>query len=287
MDLNRLKLFHEVAKYGGVSLAAAKLNLHQSTISTSLSNLEGEVGHKLFTRHYRGMRLTSEGERLYKSTMKIFDELDFVVRDMASATENAQNVVKIATSWGTASSNWFVDRMAHFIEKNPNVKVKILDYDLKNIDSISADVFICPYIFDRPDFVQKHVKTFEFKLFASRAYVEKFGLPKKPEDLDNHRLISFSHELLNPFNEVDSLLHIGRTAPNFREVFVEVNTSIGLFKFVDIGVGIGVISTESGITPNLVPILENEKASTEVFIVYRKKNKDFQITKLISEHFCS
>ncbi len=283
MDLNKLKVFHAVAKFGGVTLASADLKMRSSSISTSISLFEKEVGCKLFQRHYRGMKLTPEGEKLYKSSKLIFDEFEFALKDLSEKNKDVISELKISTSWGIASSNWFVDKMSLFLEGNPNIKIKLLDYSKNNIEDTDADIFICPYIYDQLDLIQLKTKTFCFRMFASKEYVAKYGLPESVDDLDNHRLIAFTQELMNPFNSVDSILHIGRESQNPRIVDIEVNSSVCLLKLIKRGVGIGVISIEAEIDSNLIPILEENEFLNSIYIVYKKKNRNLSVIRTFVE----
>lgn len=285
MDLNKLKVFHAVAKFGALNLAAAELKMRPSSISVAISNFEKEIKCKLFRRHYRGMKLTLEGEKLYRSSKLIFDEFEFALKDLSKKNTDLKKELRISTSWGIASSNWFVENISRFIEKYPDIRIRLLDYKGSEIDSINADLFICPYIYDKPNFIQREVKKFCFKLFASREYIQKFGKPEKLEDLDNHRLISFTRELLNPFNNVDSIINIGRENQEPREVVIEVNSNICLLKLIKNGVGIGAISVESEIKTELVPVLDNNEVINPIFIVYKKKNKDLDIVKTFDAFF--
>jgi DNA-binding transcriptional LysR family regulator len=55
VDLNLLVVLHTILAEGGVSRAAAKLNLTQSTISHALSRLRAEFGEPLFVRQGRAL----------------------------------------------------------------------------------------------------------------------------------------------------------------------------------------------------------------------------------------
>ncbi|HBN22124.1 MAG TPA: hypothetical protein DD412_02660 [Holosporales bacterium] len=139
MDLNKLKIFHAVAKFGALNLAAADLKMRSSSISISISSFEQAIECKLFQRHYRGMKLTEEGEKLYKSSKLIFDEFAFALKDLGENSEGSEKELRISTSWDIASSNWFVERISLFVEKYPKIKIKLIDYKATEIDSIDAE----------------------------------------------------------------------------------------------------------------------------------------------------
>jgi DNA-binding transcriptional LysR family regulator len=64
LDLTALRSFVTVADAGGVTRAAAQLNLTQSAVSMQLKRLEEGTGRPLIDRTGRGVALTPEGEQL-------------------------------------------------------------------------------------------------------------------------------------------------------------------------------------------------------------------------------
>ena len=63
MSLRQIRYFLAAAEKGQVSLAAASLNVSQSTVTTALQQLEIELGVTLFRRLPSGVELTAEGSR--------------------------------------------------------------------------------------------------------------------------------------------------------------------------------------------------------------------------------
>lgn len=64
LDLNALRSFTAVADAGGVTRAAALLNLTQSAVSMQLKRLEESLGLALLDRSARTIALTAQGEQL-------------------------------------------------------------------------------------------------------------------------------------------------------------------------------------------------------------------------------
>jgi DNA-binding transcriptional LysR family regulator len=285
MDLNKLRIFHAVAQLGGITSAASELKMGPSTISMSISALENDIGHKLFTRHYRGLRLTSDGEILLNSTKKMLDEFNIALSLMSENVLKTEGNLTIATSFGIASADWFLEKLSRFFNEYPDIKLKIVDYKQEDIDSISADIFICPFVYNHLDLIQKDIHVVHFKLFASKSYVRKFGMPKTPDDLDNHRLIAFSKELNNPFNDADSLLHIGRDQKNPRSIFLELNNNISLLKMVKRGEGIAALAVDESDKNEMIEILPNSEITKKTCLTYYKRHEKMSAIKLFSESF--
>ena len=68
IKLDHYYIFNEVAKTQNFTKAAKLLFISQPAVSQSMSQLESDLGTRLFTRTSKGVRLTSEGKLLYEYT---------------------------------------------------------------------------------------------------------------------------------------------------------------------------------------------------------------------------
>jgi len=71
-SVTQLRAFHHVATAGGYSQAARETANSQSNLSGQVRQLEAASGMALFERGPYGVRLTSDGEALYKVTSRLF-----------------------------------------------------------------------------------------------------------------------------------------------------------------------------------------------------------------------
>lgn len=76
MESYDLRIFKQVAELGSISKAAARLDFVQSNVSQRIKSLEEELGVRLFTRNYRGVVLTPEGNKLLEYTNQILLLMD-------------------------------------------------------------------------------------------------------------------------------------------------------------------------------------------------------------------
>lgn len=70
------RIFYYVAKYGNVTQAAKALLNNQPNLTRAIKMLEGELGCPLFIRNNRGMKLTLEGERLFRHVRIAFENIE-------------------------------------------------------------------------------------------------------------------------------------------------------------------------------------------------------------------
>lgn len=72
LNYHHLRYFWTVAKEGGLTKAAGKLHVSQSTISAQVQALEGILGEKLFRRVGRNLALTDVGQHVLTYAEEIF-----------------------------------------------------------------------------------------------------------------------------------------------------------------------------------------------------------------------
>ncbi len=85
ISLKQLEVFEAVAQYGSFTVAAEKLYLSQSTISTHVNLLEQVLGVQLFLRASRKkVELTEDGQRLLSHARSILEQCRALVEDVSS-----------------------------------------------------------------------------------------------------------------------------------------------------------------------------------------------------------
>jgi DNA-binding transcriptional LysR family regulator len=78
-----LRVLREVAQAGSFSAAAHSLGYTQSAVSRQVAALEAVAGRRLFDRSRHGVTLTPAGTRLLAGAVRVLDELDAAMRELA------------------------------------------------------------------------------------------------------------------------------------------------------------------------------------------------------------
>lgn len=272
MDWDKLRIFHAVAEAGSFTHAGETLNLSQSAISRQISALEQSINVPLFHRHARGLKLTEQGEDLYLTAHDVFHKVAMTVARLTESKEQAEGPLKITTTVGFGSV-WLTPRIKEFMDLYPEIDVTItLDYDDHNLAMREADVAIRLTPPRQSDLVQRHLMNIHYKVYASPEYIQEHGMPKTPEELDNHNLVTFGDEVGDQTDLLPALnfLQGAGAKGKRRKPVLQVNNIYGIYRAVRSGVGIGALPDyfiEGSV--NLVHILpELQSPQTEVYFVY-------------------
>ena len=88
MDMPSLKAFLSVAKLASFSAAAEALHLTQPAVSKRISQLEQQLGVKLFDRVGRKVLLTESGTALYPRAQQLLLDMEDTRRCISSSCRN-------------------------------------------------------------------------------------------------------------------------------------------------------------------------------------------------------
>lgn len=86
MNTEELKTFIFLSKVKNFTLAAGKMGIAQSTVTNRVSELEKEVGKRLFTRGSKSVKLTEEGKIFLGYAERIIELQDTSIEEMNAAS---------------------------------------------------------------------------------------------------------------------------------------------------------------------------------------------------------
>lgn len=224
MNLNRIKEFYHVAKAENITRAAEQLNISQPAISRSMQLFEYQIGCKLFVRGPRGLKLTSQGEKVYEFARRVIEEAHLIGKTIKVNTLEGDLTVAVSPY---LSGSWLIKKLKNYLSLHCEIRLKILE-QIDDLDPGESDVLIDFDVFTAGSVKHVLLKS-NMGLFASSVYLKKFGTPKNHEDLDKHQLISYSEHRKLPYDDKDPwLLKIGKGYSNFRRPYLKVSSLEGL-----------------------------------------------------------
>jgi DNA-binding transcriptional LysR family regulator len=124
MELRHFRYFIAVAEESSLGRAAHRLHVSQPALSQQISDLEDELGLKLFTRNSRGVELTEAGRVFLIGGRR-------VLVAAKEAAERAQEAAKgergrlVIGSLGAATVSFLSGVLSRFREEHPLVEISL------------------------------------------------------------------------------------------------------------------------------------------------------------------
>lgn len=189
---NQIRIFQSIAREGNISAAARKLGITPPSVSKALKLLEMHIGHPLFVRTTRRIELTDTGQQLLQQTSAAVESLERSVESIKDLNREPSGLVRITMS-RFAYQLILKPLMAEFCQCYPGIQLEISVFDgTLNIIDEKFDLGIrFGDILEGGVVARQLMKPFREGLYASSAYLEKFGIPEHPTDLHKHQLIGY------------------------------------------------------------------------------------------------
>jgi DNA-binding transcriptional LysR family regulator len=234
-------VFHAVAEAGSFTHAGESLNLSQSAVSRQISALEESLSVPLFHRHARGLILTEQGELLFRTAREVFAKLAMAEGLISESKDRPKGPLKITTTVAFGSI-WLTPRIREFLDLYPEIQVSLVVDDSElDLSMREADVAIRMSPPRQPDLIQRHLVSVQVHIYASTDYIQKYGMPQRPEDLEDHRVIVYGEDARPPVPGVNWLLEIGVKSGQDRRPILTVNNTYGMLRAIMSGLGIAAL----------------------------------------------
>jgi LysR family transcriptional regulator, transcriptional activator of the cysJI operon len=128
LDLQRLHLFHRVAKLGSVARAAEELRVGQATVSAQVGELEQQWGVELLHRLPHSVALTDAGQLAFEHAERIFSqagELRSMLQNLLGAPTG-----RLAVGGSLTAGEFFLPTVAtRFKAHHPDVELSVALYN--------------------------------------------------------------------------------------------------------------------------------------------------------------
>ena len=260
MNYNYLRYFSVLAQLEHYTLASARLEISQPSLSSAIRNLEDELGVKLFEKSGRNIRLTEQGRYFQKKVDAALSELTLATEALVSSRENAPIVIRLGFVSG-AMAGAVAKRMAQYAKENQRCRFHITEGSAKDLMDLLHQEKLDMAIVDVTSrdrslhFRKLRQRSFSVAVPADHPLTQKTSL--SVSDLSNYPQIGFSHMMDHNFEDWAS-------RPNTPQHFLcQVNTVSSALSLVAANIGITIIPSEcmiptEGIT--YIPLLNRHQA---------------------------
>lgn len=125
MKLEQIVYALEIARCGSISKAAKNLLLTQPNLSSSIKNLEDDIGFKIFQRLPRGVSVTTKGTQFLEYAESICKDIE----NINAIGSNSNSLTPINFSLSTQSFSYIMDS---FLALHSNYNSNITNFKIKH-----------------------------------------------------------------------------------------------------------------------------------------------------------
>jgi len=190
-NFNDLISFMVVARERSFTRAAAQLGVSQSALSHAMRNLETRLDVRLLTRTTRSVAPTEAGEQLF---MRLSPHLLEIEQELTALRDTrdrpAGNIRITAGEHAMSAVLWPV--LKPFMVKYPDINVEVtVDNGLTDIVDGRFDAGIRLGEQVAKDMIAVRIAPdMRMLVVGSADYLQRFGVPETPEQLEQHRCIN-------------------------------------------------------------------------------------------------
>src|SRR5689334_22695139 len=189
-DLAELSYFLEIARHLNFRRASLELGLSSSALSHALRGLEERLGVRLLNRTSRSVTLTAAGEALRAAISDPIENIGRALDVLNQFRDSPMGRVRLSVP-NEAAEHLVGPVMATFLERYPDVEIEVsVTNRMIDITDGGFDAGI-RYGGTVPEdmIAQRLSKDIRWLVVAAPSYLERFGTPAHPRELQSHRCI--------------------------------------------------------------------------------------------------
>jgi len=182
--LDAMRLFMRVADAGSFSKAAGDMGVGQPTVSRRIQDLEHRLGAELFQRTTRALNMTEAGQKFYERAGVILAEFDDAEAEARGLDQEPVGMLRISAA-NSLARRLIAPQIATFLELYPHIRCDVIAEDTLT-DLVEEGVDLAFRLGELADsrLMAKRMGAVQRLVWASPAFLEKHGTPKRPEDLE-------------------------------------------------------------------------------------------------------
>jgi DNA-binding transcriptional LysR family regulator len=190
-SLDDLRAVIAVARERSFTKAAAKLGVSQSALSQTIRELESRLGVRLLTRTTRSVSPTGACERLLRTVVPRFEEIDAELAAIRELRDKPAGTIRI-TATEHAADAILLPKLAKLLPAYPDIKVEIvIDYGLTDIVARGIDAGVRSGEQVAKDMIAVRIgPDMRMAVVGAPSYFKGRPEPKKPRDLIQHNCIT-------------------------------------------------------------------------------------------------
>ncbi|HEX8401893.1 MAG TPA: LysR family transcriptional regulator [Allosphingosinicella sp.] len=240
-NLEEMAVFAKVGELGSISGAARALGLPKSSVSRAVAKLERTFEARLVERTTRRLNLTEIGRALHAHCQKMVAEVRNAEAEIAAYQGHPSGLLRVASP-NTIGRQVLGPNIPEFLDRYPDVDIQLqLTDQLLNPVADELDVVLRTGWLEDSGVVARKIADLNAALVASRAYLDRHGMPETAEDLANHCVIGLPYLGLPPLELIGGRDRERVKVPTWRRF--ACNDPLINLELVELGLAIAPIST--------------------------------------------
>lgn len=190
--LELLKTFREVALRGSFSRASHSLGMSKANTSKYVAQLETRFGVRLLNRSTRSVSLTDAGHLLLERSKPLLEMIERTESELQGHAGHPRGRVRVTAPHGLGQSS-FSGLIGEFMITYPDVHVS-LHLSNRVIDLVEEGVDVALRLGRIRDenVIVRRLRLMDLALCAAPTYWARRGMPKKPDDMRRHDVLTYS-----------------------------------------------------------------------------------------------
>jgi len=191
-QLSAMRAFARVVETGNFTRAATTLSMPKATVTTLIQSLEAHLHTKLLNRTTRRVMVTTDGALYYERAIQILSEIEELDGSISNSQSLPSGRLRVEMA-GAFADNIVMPALCDFHQRYPDIHIdlgvgdRLVDYLAENVD--------CALRAGMPSdqsLIARRVGEIQLITCAAPRYIEKFGVPVRPEELEsNHYAVSY------------------------------------------------------------------------------------------------
>lgn len=192
MNISNIQLFVRVVEEGSFSAVARSMGLTPSAISRQISQLEKELGGRLFQRTTRKQSLTEAGEIYFQHAGRLVEDIEVAKLAVKKLTDKPSGILRI-TAEADFALTFIEPLLPAFLKLYPEIQV-CLHMNSNQLDLIDENLDLALRIghLESSSLTARKLGESNSVICASPAYLLKNGKPTHPNHLETHSCLSFN-----------------------------------------------------------------------------------------------
>jgi DNA-binding transcriptional LysR family regulator len=191
--ISAMRAFVRVVEAGTFTKAADLLDVPKPQVTRLVQSLEDDLRIKLLNRTTRRVVVTTEGEAYFQRAVRVLDDIEELESSVTRAKTTPRGRLRVDVGLPIANLI-LIPALDEFRARYPEIQLEMgvterpVDLVGENIDCV-----IRGGVISDASLVARRVGEMRRMLCASPAYLERYGVPRHPSELEDgrHRMLTY------------------------------------------------------------------------------------------------